>query len=388
MHQRNRSLMEEIIDIKAWSSPRKYLGLPGDFMNAKKGSRPSWTWSSLLEGRDFIKSQGRWLIASGRGSRKWDLHKVNQLLPAHKILEVLETPVCWEADSDIFYWPHDHSGSYSVRTGYHVAKSIQICRGRKQSSSSYQVDPEVWKWIWNAKNQKLQSTSSLDVAGPPLFGSALSYSGLLMFPLMFGLRIGCWKESGNPQSPENHPPTNQPSTSFWRPPPIGLMKINVDAAWDPVQKTGASAVVIRDSLGSLLAGSTSPIRASSPQMAEALAAREGIVLAMNLQLPKILLESNCKNLISALRKEKDIGEIKGIIGDIFSYLSRFESSGFLWAPRSSNLLPHSIAKLAQNESLPRFWMSQPHAQIKIILLRDVRSAIFETEERNRFLASS
>ncbi|KAJ1382432.1 hypothetical protein SESBI_44266 [Sesbania bispinosa] len=127
-----------------WAQILRGMYFPsGDFFHAKKGSRPSWAWSSLLEGREFLKTNGRWSIASGKevdfwtnnwlatgsclglfftgmdakvgdflspGSRAWDLNKLNQHLPSQVIQGVLQTSVQLEGEADTFYWPHERSG--------------------------------------------------------------------------------------------------------------------------------------------------------------------------------------------------------------------------------------------------------------------------------------
>ena len=41
------------------------------FLEATKGGRPSWAWSSLLSGRDLLVSGSHWQIMNGRDVRVW-----------------------------------------------------------------------------------------------------------------------------------------------------------------------------------------------------------------------------------------------------------------------------------------------------------------------------
>lgn len=61
-----------------------------------------------------------------------------------------------------------------------------------------------------------------------------------------------------------------------------MLKINTDAGWLPGSPWCSTGIVIRDSMGCLVAGSASRALAHSPLVAEPLALREGIVLAQNL----------------------------------------------------------------------------------------------------------
>lgn len=49
-----------------WVQTLKGLYFPrGDFFTATKGARASWGWSSILVGREILKSQGIWRIGNG-----------------------------------------------------------------------------------------------------------------------------------------------------------------------------------------------------------------------------------------------------------------------------------------------------------------------------------
>ena len=41
------------------------------FLDAKKGGRASWVWSSLLEGREVIRNGAHWQIMDGKDTRVW-----------------------------------------------------------------------------------------------------------------------------------------------------------------------------------------------------------------------------------------------------------------------------------------------------------------------------
>lgn len=73
---------------------------------------------------------------------------------------------------------------------------------------------------------------------------------------------------------------------------------------------------MRNKLGLLLAGSTSNIFANSPLVEEALALREDITVAANLNLSDVALESDSLELIKACKGEKSRGEIVVIASDI------------------------------------------------------------------------
>ncbi|KAI5328357.1 hypothetical protein L3X38_027754 [Prunus dulcis] len=55
-----------------WARLIKALYFPEcNFMEATKGSRASWAWASLIEGRKVILNGARWLIMNGAQARIW-----------------------------------------------------------------------------------------------------------------------------------------------------------------------------------------------------------------------------------------------------------------------------------------------------------------------------
>lgn len=87
----------------------------------------------------------------------------------------------------------------------------------------------------------------------------------------------------------------------WRPPRGQVMKFNSDAQFDLGSGKGCTSIVGRNNLGIMVAGSTSKIFAFSALVAEASALREAISLVVSLQIPSVLLESDCLVLIEVCR---------------------------------------------------------------------------------------
>ncbi|GKF26876.1 hypothetical protein Tco_0082770, partial [Tanacetum coccineum] len=55
-----------------WGKVLKGLYFPNfGFLVAKRGSHPSWTWSSLLYGRDLLLQGVRWQVGDGRNIYFW-----------------------------------------------------------------------------------------------------------------------------------------------------------------------------------------------------------------------------------------------------------------------------------------------------------------------------
>lgn len=95
---------------------------------------------------------------------------------------------------------------------------------------------------------------------------------------------------------------NRPSgLTVWRRPDEGWVKVNTDAAFDAATGTGSAGVVIRDHDGLVLAAATRWL-GSVPDVltAEAMAAKEGLELAVECGLDKAALEVDCSELETVL----------------------------------------------------------------------------------------
>ena len=87
----------------------------------------------------------------------------------------------------------------------------------------------------------------------------------------------------------------------WIAPPVGYAKINVDAVVQKLRNAGAVAAVCRRDDGSFLGASAVSISGiTEPGILEALACREALSLAADLQLQHICIASDCLEVIKGL----------------------------------------------------------------------------------------
>lgn len=122
-------------------------------------------------------------------------------------------------------------------------------------------------------------------------------------------------------------------STFWRRPRSGCLKINSDAAFDKQTKISCSGIAIRDDLGNLLTGSFRKHAASTCLSAEALALRDAVILAKNLNLDRVIFESDCMDLVKMCRGEIIKGEIVTVVGDIQMLKQGFSLCGFSWCSK-------------------------------------------------------
>ncbi|KAM1838383.1 hypothetical protein ACFX14_020050 [Malus domestica] len=80
--------------------------------------------------------------------------------------------------------------------------------------------------------------------------------------------------------------------SLWSPPPVNWIKLNVDACWMRDSLWGQVRVVVRDWNFGCIAVKCVQVHASKAMMAETLAVLEGCLLARNLQVQEVVIESD------------------------------------------------------------------------------------------------
>ncbi|XP_024178748.1 uncharacterized protein LOC112184737 [Rosa chinensis] len=90
------------------------------------------------------------------------------------------------------------------------------------------------------------------------------------------------------------------SLQFWQPPPPPFVKINVDGAWDEVNGNNGMGIIIRNHSGHSLAGASLHGNHNSAVEVEADAIVRGLQLAAFMKCRKIILESDCKEVICAM----------------------------------------------------------------------------------------
>lgn len=55
------------------------------------------------------------------------------------------------------------------------------------------------------------------------------------------------------EATKNQPKEDIPSVIKWRPPPVGFLKVNTDASFNPNTQQGPTGIVVRDDHGQVVA---------------------------------------------------------------------------------------------------------------------------------------
>ena len=159
--------------------------LDRNFMEAQLGPKPSYTWRSLLAGRNVLENGLRWSIGNGQNVRIWD----DRWLPTPKSFKVvsprpqelngtmveslldrvaggwnknlvrdmflpfeseaiLSIPISLSFPEDSLLWAWTQNGRYTVRSGYKVAcNGLLEQRGKLEGGEA--SNPKKWKEFWS-----------------------------------------------------------------------------------------------------------------------------------------------------------------------------------------------------------------------------------------------
>ena len=146
----------------------------------------------------------------------------------------------------------------------------------------------------------------------------------------------------------------------WTPPPPGWLKINFDGATFKDRKLAGLGGVIRNDNGLIMAAFTQTIPLpTSVEMVEVLAARSALVLAKELCLNQVLLESDSEIIINALSNGgRDSSSYGHILLDIKLLTPAFMGVSFCHSRRQANKVAHRLARSACNFPPLQVWMEE------------------------------
>jgi ribonuclease HI len=152
----------------------------------------------------------------------------------------------------------------------------------------------------------------------------------------------------------------------WIAPPAGVVKVNVDAALSKNGTLAAVAAVARDGDGEFIGASTvTSTGISDPEIMEAMACREGLALASDLNLQHVRLASDCASAVHAIR----IGVVMGRYGQLVHEIKETQSVVCVHESRRSNTDAHNLARGSIHSSVGRHvWLQSPPVGVPVNIL--------------------
>ncbi|KAL0389916.1 UNVERIFIED_CONTAM: putative mitochondrial protein [Sesamum calycinum] len=141
-----------------------------------------------------------------------------------------------------------------------------------------------------------------------------------------------------------------PSPSRWSPPERSVVKLNFDGATFASSSEFGLGVIARNSFGECIGWKAVRKKGlHKPEMVEAFAAREAILLARRFSWKEIILEGDCATLYFKLSSSQpDCSDSGTITRDIKFLASGFDSCSFSLIRRTGNKAAHCLARQASS----------------------------------------
>ena len=201
-----------------------------------------------------------------------------------------------------------------------------------------------------------------------LFFGKVRFSILYMW---FNGLVFTWRITENYIVP---PPKNkQRAPTYWKVPPSGRLKINIDGAFKAESGQGGIGVVVRNENGECIAALARhfPFSGSALHM-EAEACRAGLLIAIYFGWVDVEIESDCSVLISGLSSDReDYSDVGRIIHDCHSYIRTINTCRVSHIYREANGVANRLAHLASCSFLDEFWVDETPVSIQDVLYEDL-----------------
>ena len=142
----------------------------------------------------------------------------------------------------------------------------------------------------------------------------------------------------------------------WRKPPNGVFKINTDGATVGVGVLSSIGVIIRDCRGQAAVALCRVLPSCfTMDETEALAVEAGILLARELDLQQIIIESDSLAVVQRISSKDYSGGFGHIVNGIVNLLDGFAGWQIRHVKRDFNRVAHELAKFARCNNVSHLW---------------------------------
>ncbi|XP_021753633.1 uncharacterized protein LOC110719026 [Chenopodium quinoa] len=262
----------------------------------------------------------------------WKVDLLTQLFPPFEVDRVINIPISSRLPSDSLCWDLEKKGDFSVKSAYWAiwgARNSRVMEGEVRSA--VEVVKYAQKTIGEVSDARDKKAEGWSVA------------------------------AGGGELPV-----------VWSKPAVGFLKVNVDNGFVGELACGLGAVV-RDEVGIVVAVGVQQIKASwEVRIAEAKAIEWGLRVAAGLGVRDLVVESDCLQVIQALKnKTADLSELSLIIDDILLLCSSFDNVIWSYVKRGGNKVAHFWAHFHPWEVGQRVWQDVIPTSIVDVALADL-----------------
>ena len=134
----------------------------------------------------------------------------------------------------------------------------------------------------------------------------------------------------------------------WTPPPPGVFKVNVDGVTSVDGRNSSVGAIIRDSCGVVIAACCKYFQGHfSIAKVEALAVESGILLARDMKISQVIIESDATSTVSDINEKFVDSSLGHLCQGILALLNSFSSWKTKHLKREYNRVAHELAHLAR-----------------------------------------
>ena len=171
-------------------------------------------------------------------------------------------------------------------------------------------------------------------------------------------------------TPPSHP------SSRWETPPQGVFKINVDGATSNLGNNSSIGVIIRDCNGHVVLALSKYLQGKFvADRVEALAVEQGVLLAQELQLSRVIVESDALTVIQAINDNTTGSDLGHILQGVLLVCESFESCFFKHLSRDFNVVAHELAQLARRTESSCMWNGVTPSEVSKLVQKDLLALV-------------
>ncbi|WVZ52945.1 hypothetical protein U9M48_003943, partial [Paspalum notatum var. saurae] len=163
----------------------------------------------------------------------------------------------------------------------------------------------------------------------------------------------------------------------WQKPEDGWIKVNVDGAFVEQTGTAGAGVVARDTEGSVIFTAWRVLfDCASAKEAEARACLEGLRLASQWCHEPVILESDCAQMVEALRAHsEDRSDLCFLIAEARELGRSLPVWRISKVKRENNFVAHELAQLARQNTHTATWLGQAPACVRDLITTDCMDSL-------------
>ncbi|KAA3484080.1 reverse transcriptase [Gossypium australe] len=159
---------------------------------------------------------------------------------------------------------------------------------------------------------------------------------------------------------------------IWKPPDVGFIKLNFDAAFQNDIKLAITAVLARNSARDIVGAETYLFKdVTDAFVAEARACERALILAAALGFRRLVLEGDSLTVIKSIKKRQNDKSVLQLITQHFFFLeASFEEISYLFVPRLVNDATHTLALEGRRMEAFRVWSNGVPDSVQTLALKN------------------